>query len=287
MARRRLHGETQSKRNKKSQQALKRSGSVGRKQSLPPPDARNALPERPDLEFLEAMHEGGVKPISQPLESPGRGEKLKETLEFQETESSALFQGEMTQQGVKALDEKKPEPNPENRPAEKPPAQKSGPPPHLNAIQKPSKQPVADVSPRSGVTQFVDEPEDADWMAQAMEEVDPAKKFEGAPKRTHQPGKSVTPEPDGRGIDDSLDLHGKTREEAIAMVQNFLLKAHKNHLRQVLIITGKGLGSGPEGPVLREAVWNWLERNGKQFAHLFDWAPPSLGGQGAIWVKLR
>lgn len=89
-------------------------------------------------------------------------------------------------------------------------------------------------------------------------------------------------EPDGE-----LDLHGKTQEEAIRMVQNFLLTSHRQKLREVLIITGKGLNSGEGGPVLREAVNNWLERNGGRFAKSFGWAPSRHGGDGAIWVSLR
>lgn len=40
--------------------------------------------------------------------------------------------------------------------------------------------------------------------------------------------------------DDEIDLHGKTREEAIHMVQNFILSSHRAGFRHVLIITGRG-----------------------------------------------
>ena len=51
--------------------------------------------------------------------------------------------------------------------------------------------------------------------------------------------------------DAELDLHGKTREEAIMMVQNFVMTCHENQFRTALIITGKGLHSGNQGPVLK------------------------------------
>jgi Uncharacterized protein conserved in bacteria len=39
--------------------------------------------------------------------------------------------------------------------------------------------------------------------------------------------------------DAELDLHGKTREESIMMVQNFVMTCHANQFRTALIITGK------------------------------------------------
>jgi len=87
--------------------------------------------------------------------------------------------------------------------------------------------------------------------------------------------------------DDELDLHGKTQEEAIRLVQYFLRRAAHRRLRSVLIITGRGLNSGAQGAVLRDAVQSWLERNGAPDVRSFAWAPRRLGGDGAIWVHLR
>ena len=47
--------------------------------------------------------------------------------------------------------------------------------------------------------------------------------------------------------DQELDLHGKTREEAIMMVQNFVMTCHAKQFRTGLIITGKGRNSGNQG----------------------------------------
>ena len=93
--------------------------------------------------------------------------------------------------------------------------------------------------------------------------------------------------PENLEPDDELDLHRKTREEAIGMVQNFLMVSLRRRYNHVLIITGKGKGSGEAGAVLNEAVTGWLRRNGDRFARAFFPAPPRHGGTGAIWVIMR
>ena len=87
--------------------------------------------------------------------------------------------------------------------------------------------------------------------------------------------------------DAELDLHGKTREEAIMMVQNFVMTCHANQFRKALIITGKGHHSGNQGPVLKREVQLWLERNGKQYISDFHTAPARFGGSGAIWLNIK
>ena len=87
--------------------------------------------------------------------------------------------------------------------------------------------------------------------------------------------------------DAELDLHGKTREEAIMMVQNFVMTCHANQFRTALIITGKGRHSGNQGPVLKREVQLWLERNGKQYLKEFHTAPGRFGGSGAIWLNIK
>ena len=87
--------------------------------------------------------------------------------------------------------------------------------------------------------------------------------------------------------DAELDLHGKTREEAIMMVQNFVMTCHANQFRTALIITGKGHHSGNQGPVLKREVQLWLERNGEQYISDFHTAPAIFGGSGAIWMNIK
>ena len=83
-----------------------------------------------------------------------------------------------------------------------------------------------------------------------------------------------------------LDLHGKTREEAIRMVQNFVMISHQQRLYSVLIITGKGHHSGEGGPILNQAVRDWLKQNGAPYIQNFSHAPPQHGGTGAFWINL-
>ena len=87
--------------------------------------------------------------------------------------------------------------------------------------------------------------------------------------------------------DQELDLHGKTREEAIMMVQNFVMTCHANQFRTGLIITGKGHNSGKQGPVLKKEVKHWLQRNGKPYLRDFHEAAPRFGGSGAIWLNFK
>ena len=87
--------------------------------------------------------------------------------------------------------------------------------------------------------------------------------------------------------DAELDLHGKTREESIMMVQNFVMTCYANQFRTALIITGKGHHSGNQGPVLKREVQLWLERNGKQYLKDFHTAPGRFGGSGAIWLNIK
>ncbi len=87
--------------------------------------------------------------------------------------------------------------------------------------------------------------------------------------------------------DQELDLHGKTREEAIMMVQNFVMTCHANQFSTGLIITGKGHNSGNHGPVLKKEVTHWLERNGTPYLRDFHEAPPRFGGSGAIWLDFK
>ena len=87
--------------------------------------------------------------------------------------------------------------------------------------------------------------------------------------------------------DQELDLHGKTLEEAIMIVQNFLITCHSQQLQTGLIITGKGLNSGNQGPVLKKGVEHWLKRNGNPYLRNFHEAPPRFGGSGAIWLNFK
>lgn len=125
-----------------------------------------------------------------------------------------------------------------------------------------------------------------DALAMAAEDMD--LKYAGAPPQSRGASRRPPTMPtDGSDPDSELDLHGKTVEQAIQMVQNFMLTSYRQGLRHVLIITGKGNHSGQQGAVLQDAVFHWLERNASLYAHGFERAPSRHGGSGAIWVVLR
>lgn len=81
-----------------------------------------------------------------------------------------------------------------------------------------------------------------------------------------------------------LDLHGLTSVEARDAVRDFLADAARRGLGCVRVVHGKGRGSGPRGPVLKNSVNRWLRRHDAVLA--FCSAQPAHGGTGAIYVLL-
>jgi DNA-nicking Smr family endonuclease len=87
-------------------------------------------------------------------------------------------------------------------------------------------------------------------------------------------------------VDYQLDLHGLTRDEALAELPRFLRTARAKGQAAVLVITGKGYNS-PSGPVLQQAVAAWLRDAGRELVVEFAPAPREMGGSGAFVVFLR
>ncbi|RJR50852.1 MAG: DNA mismatch repair protein MutS [Desulfobacteraceae bacterium] len=89
-------------------------------------------------------------------------------------------------------------------------------------------------------------------------------------------------------VQDHIDLHGLTREEAEAAIKGFILKSFRLGLRCVLIIHGRGLNSPESFPVLKEGLPIWLGRSPvKRMVLAFATARPYDGGTGAVYVLLR
>jgi len=86
-------------------------------------------------------------------------------------------------------------------------------------------------------------------------------------------------------VRDELDLHGLTAAQAREAVRTFLREAALHQRRCVRIIHGKGLGSGPRGPVLKSAVNGWLRNTRSVLA--FASARGVDGGTGAMYVLLE
>lgn len=296
MPRRRLFGETQKRRKKKSTQALKRQQHVQRvsQTQQPAPFERDTAFDRQDVEFLEAMRDMGVRVQPRRTASPAR-QAAEQTLHFRHdaAEQARLAQAMAALQArplaqkdaTAASDDREPPPE-TTRPAE--PARREAPAAPASAA------PPRETHRAAGPVTLTWEEGDADLMAEALADAaqdgDPAahreRKYDGAPP-PERPRLPRRPQPLPDHPDTEVDLHGKTQEEAIHIVQNLLLTSFRQGLRHVLIITGQGHNSGDAGPVLRQAVHHWLERNGKLYAESFDWAPPAHGGAGAIWVVLR
>jgi DNA-nicking Smr family endonuclease len=91
-----------------------------------------------------------------------------------------------------------------------------------------------------------------------------------------------------RPIEARLDLHGLTRTRATVAINGFLAASRAAGQRCLLIIHGRGLHSGPNGPALREAVRASLTAGPQSGAVLVCCtAPPEKGGAGATLVFLR
>ena len=86
-------------------------------------------------------------------------------------------------------------------------------------------------------------------------------------------------------IEDRIDLHGMTQDQAHRLLNAFLARSHASGMRMVLVITGKGrTGSG----VLREVVPHWLrEPCLSNYVSAFRSAHITHGGEGALYVRLR
>jgi DNA-nicking Smr family endonuclease len=124
-----------------------------------------------------------------------------------------------------------------------------------------------------------------------------------APKLAHVPRAAPLDRQTSRQLDKGqievearLDLHGLRQRDAHAQLRRFLKTAQARGLRHVLVITGKGAEQAAsesfykedERGVLRNAVPHWLAE--PDFAALvvsFSPAPRRLGGEGALYVRVR
>lgn len=86
-------------------------------------------------------------------------------------------------------------------------------------------------------------------------------------------------------IQDNLDLHGMTIEQAHALTRTFLTDAIRHGLRCVRIVHGKGLRSPNREPVIKKNLGAWLLQWKEILAYCQ--APPNEGGSGAVLVLLR
>jgi len=86
-------------------------------------------------------------------------------------------------------------------------------------------------------------------------------------------------------VQDFIDLHGLTADEAEAHVAGFIRGSRMKGLRCVKIIHGRGLRS-PEGPVLKNALFGWLSGRFRKNVIAFATARQCDGGLGAMYILL-
>ena len=86
-------------------------------------------------------------------------------------------------------------------------------------------------------------------------------------------------------IEGRLDLHGKTQEEALVMLSEFVAHQQQLHHRCVLIIHGKGGRVRGESAILKNLTGRWLLANPAVIA--FHSAQARQGGAGATMVLLK
>lgn len=85
-------------------------------------------------------------------------------------------------------------------------------------------------------------------------------------------------------VDAEIDLHGLNGAQAKTALREFMADAVGRGMSCVRIVHGKGKGSGPRGPVLKNMVNSWLQRLGVVLA--FGSARTVEGGSGAVHVLL-
>ncbi len=122
-----------------------------------------------------------------------------------------------------------------------------------------------------------DQPEGASWLERAIERYPVANKdADGEPEQPR------TVRPEQLRVDDSLDLHGYTREEALAATERFVAASLARGLQKIMVVHGKGRNG--EG-VLKREVRQYLERHPS--VGRMGYARGPDGGRGALWALLR
>ncbi len=88
----------------------------------------------------------------------------------------------------------------------------------------------------------------------------------------------------GWSIQREIDLHGLRTDEARLVLSEFIRQSHRQGLRCLRVVHGKGLGSPGKTAVLKPKVHSWLIQKSQVMA--FVQAKPAEGGAGALLVLL-
>ena len=95
----------------------------------------------------------------------------------------------------------------------------------------------------------------------------------------------------------SLDLHGKTLNEANSIIENFIKKSYEDKVQKLIIITGKGLHSHNEKDpyvsmdlgILKYSIPEFIKNNNdlmKIISNISE-ANTEDGGAGAFYIFLK
>ncbi len=85
----------------------------------------------------------------------------------------------------------------------------------------------------------------------------------------------------------TLDLHGKTQEQAESMIRASIRRCRNRGINQLLIIHGQGLHSrSEEGGVLKNLVKMMLAHELRPYIRSYAPASPRDGGAGATLVRV-
>jgi len=85
-------------------------------------------------------------------------------------------------------------------------------------------------------------------------------------------------------INARIDLHGQNREQALEKLNRFLQHAHAHHLRNLLIVHGKGAKHG-NTPILKQEIYYYLTQHPDVLTMMT--ANQKHGGTGASYVILK
>ncbi len=88
-------------------------------------------------------------------------------------------------------------------------------------------------------------------------------------------------------VQDYIDLHGFTVDEAEKAVDTFIKESLKQGIRCIKFIHGRGLRSPIGAPVIKEALIKWLTGRYHKYVIAFATASQNDGGLGAMYVLLR
>ncbi len=82
-----------------------------------------------------------------------------------------------------------------------------------------------------------------------------------------------------------IDLHGLTRADALRATEQMIRRARTENVNCILLVHGKGYGSGATALTLKAEINHWLRRHEQVLA--FCSALPADGGAGAMYVLIK